>query len=685
MFAKKFYIVMLAAVGMLACTAAPAMAQAAPAASDDKGLLPMIPPDAIFFVEHRGHTAIHDVFLQSNLGKMYKDEAITQFVQDTRVQFGKMIMKEIFDSPNVKTDPAELQRTLHKVLKPFWYKPAAMFVVLTDGKMDDAPGMGFICAMDEKSRAEAKPALDSLMSIGVPSAGMGQRQAFKWKTDKLEWLGVAKSHSQWEADPAGGPGKMTSKEWTLSPNVEKQADELKDKSLFMTCWTEKHLLVATNLSAAAALGKATAKPDANKDKNESLARIMKKTALKDWAFRWFVDAEAFQKAIKDKDHGGEMVKLMKSIGLPHVGGIGGTTGYADNVYTRLTYIDAPNSGGGVFGILKLDGDYKKALGMMPRQTTFVLAGQLDGPKCVALVRRIALAAAGEKAGARDETRKHIEKVETTHTVVEFNIADGESTPASKPATQPAEEPKLSEEASKTIAQMEKLLAAGNGHAGVYVTDIQAMMGMMGGGGAPVGMVLDIKDKAKATAAIDELVKLAGITEGTRPVMNPNDPPGTVPPEPPKEYRKVKIRYLSEMVRLGVMEDRVVLAMSSDAFKAAVDAALDKNGAPDPDSQQAKLLQLCGKGSAAFSMDLAVLAKLGWPLLSQAMENPEATEHMPLASLPSTEKLVSFLGPEVAVFQPDQGGVLLKSRGKIPFSTKLIAGYPLMMFVMMGGF
>ncbi len=57
--------------------------------------------------------------------------------------------------------------------------------------------------------------------------------------------------------------------------------------------------------------------------------------------------------------------------------------------------------------------------------------------------------------------------------------------------------------------------------------------------------------------------------------------------------------------------------------------------------------------------------------------------MPLASLPSTQKLVSLLGPEVAVFEPDQDGLLLKSRGKIPFVTKIFAVYPMLGILFMG--
>ena len=649
---KSRRIAMLVLPALVVFAVSLASAQTPALAADDKGLLPMIPPDAVFFLEHRGHTAVRDAFEASNLGKMYKDEVITQFVQDSRVQFGKMIMKQMFDSPALKTDPAELQQTLHKVLKPFWYNPAAMYVVLTDGKTEEPPGVGFICAMDEKSRAEAKPALESLMQIGVPSAGMGTRQAFKWKTDKLEWNGVAKAYN----------------EFALSATPDKQAGELKDKSLFMTCWTDKHLLVATSLSAAASMGKAMAKPDANKDKSESLARILKKTAQKDWAFRWYVDGDALRKAMpKDGGEGPMGGMMMTSLGLPRIHGAGGTGGFTDNVYTRLSYIDAPGATEGVMGIIKPGGTYKTGLAMMPRQTTFVLAGQIDTAKTVAIIRSIALAAA--KAKAHEEAPPPKEE-------------DLKGGATSKPAAEP--EPKLDETASKVIAQLEQLAGASGGNGGIYLTDLAGLFaGMMGGSGAPVGMVLDIKDKAKATAAIEQLINLSGGTmEGRAPAAD--GPPPNGQPAQPTEYRKVAIRRLSEMFRLGILEDRVVLAMSDDAFKSAVDAALDKTGGFDPEGAGAKMLQLCGQGSAMFSMDLAALAKLGWPIISTFVEQNKSAD-FPLASLPSTEKLVGFLGPEVAVFQPDDGGLLIKSRGKIPFATKILGTYPTLGWLFYVGF
>ena len=67
------------------------------------------------------------------------------------------------------------------------------------------------------------------------------------------------------------------------------------------------------------------------------------------------------------------------------------------------------------------------------------------------------------------------------------------------------------------------------------------------------------------------------------------------------------------------------------------------------------------------------------LMEAAQASPD---DFPLVSMPSTNKLVRMLGPEVAVFQPDEGGLLMKSRGLVPFSTKAPFLYPVAGFGIM---
>ena len=65
-----------------------------------------------------------------------------------------------------------------------------------------------------------------------------------------------------------------------------------------------------------------------------------------------------------------------------------------------------------------------------------------------------------------------------------------------------------------------------------------------------------------------------------------------------------------------------------------------------------------------------------PAIFQGDTFQGATNDFPLASLPSTQKMVRMLGPETAVMIPDSDGLLLDSRGKIPFSTKMVLGAPI---------
>ena len=67
------------------------------------------------------------------------------------------------------------------------------------------------------------------------------------------------------------------------------------------------------------------------------------------------------------------------------------------------------------------------------------------------------------------------------------------------------------------------------------------------------------------------------------------------------------------------------------------------------------------------------------MMQAAQSSPE---NFPFVSMPSTNKLVRMLGPEVAVFKPDEGGLLMKSRGLIPFSTKMPFLYPVAGFGIM---
>ena len=91
------------------------------------------------------------------------------------------------------------------------------------------------------------------------------------------------------------------------------------------------------------------KPGKGKDTDRNFQMVMKKTALKDWAFRWYLDAEAIRKASKATKKAGfdAFGQILDPLGINAIRAVGGTEGYADNVYARKTYIYAPGGQGRV--------------------------------------------------------------------------------------------------------------------------------------------------------------------------------------------------------------------------------------------------------------------------------------------------------------------------------------------------
>ena len=588
-------------------------APATTAPAGDAGLLPLIPAKAILFVEHRGHDGVREAFNASNLGQMWKDEAIKQFVNDSRVQIGKLIVKGLFDRED-ETDITKDQQTLHELLKPFWYHPAAMFMILDSktGSSSPMPSMGFFCLTGDQMNS-SKAALETLMKIGVPAEGTeGTRQAFTHKSGGITWQGVAKM----------------GEDFALPTDPAERIEKLNQASLFMVYWRGDLLCVATSLQTADAISEMLAGKAESIVSSPGLKAVQAKTAMKDWAFRWYFNTENTMKRLVQAS-GEPMPAPFKALGLDKIRGIGGTEGYADNVYTRLTYMDS-----GPVTLFNARGSYKQALSMVPSESAIVLAGSLDTQATVKLIRTIV---------TQDE--------------------ENTATTASAPATQSAGA--MDEDTANVVRVIEMLAEASTGNGVVYVTDLQSLAtaGMMGGAGMPVGFVIGIKDAAKADKAIEELAKLIGQSENADEETDA---------KALKTYRNFPIRRAGNMVRIATMKDRVVIALGDGALKAAIDAAADNAGGFAPNSEAAKLTGLAGEGSAVFSLDLAAIAQVVWPFLAQLGEGDQ--ESFPLASLPSAEKMARLLGPEVAVLQPDATGLLLKSRGKIPFTSKMVPIY-----------
>ncbi|HUT01139.1 MAG TPA: hypothetical protein VM031_01690 [Phycisphaerae bacterium] len=596
--------------------------QAAGPGKADPGLLHLVPPEAVLVVERRGHAAVREAFLASNLGKFATDEAINEMVHASRKQFGKIV---ILHTLFPRAEPEQIEayhKLLHGALRPFWHNPAAVFVVGSPFSRE-TPSVGAYC-VPGKYRGECKDSLEALMKLGLPEKGQkGTRQAFTYRSGSTLWQGVAKGYGPFE----------------LPQEPEKLVEALKNKTLFMVSWSHPVLCVATGLPVADAIGRALP-PARSKAKplgaNEDLQLVLAKTRIEDWAFRWYLDANALVRpALKGMTRRAkEPLRLM---GLDRLRGLGGSGGYADKVFTRKTYVCSPGVSTGPLSALKAGGSYKKALAMVPGESTFLLAGEIDAPAIQKALGKLL-------AAVRPPRRR-----------------------GGKPATAPDADDKI----ERLKKQLDKLLANLGGNVGLFVTDLQSLVaGRMGQAGLPVGAVVDVKDRAKAAEALDELIKLAGIES---PHDDDSEARFEAPPDGPDKpaalgtYRKTRIRRVTSHVRVAILKDRIVFALGDNAVKAAIDVALDGTGGFEDGSPAARLVGLCGDGSAVFLMDLKAIAKLGWPVLMQMAEG--FGPRFPFASLVSANKIARMLGPEVAVLRRDGTGLLMTSRGMIPFSTK----------------
>ncbi len=602
----------LAAAAMALCwtwAAGPAAGQATAGSGSEAGLLPMIPAEAIFFIERRGHEAIGAAFRASNFGKMAADEAILQFAHDSRTKICKMIVQNALDLD--EDDIIQIdrhQKLLHQAIKPLWYRPCALFMTLS--AQDDEPGFGFLC-LTGRYRKETAEALADLLK----SAEQTRRRSMPltYRSGLLTWRGLVD----------------TAATTTMPAEKRERRKILAKKDMFMVAWHNQLLCVATRMSTLEAISKLLSAPGPSKIAHAGARSVLAKTAITDWAFRWHVDIESIFALIRAADPNDEMPPEVVALGLDKIRGIGGAEGYADGVSTRLTYVDAPKADRGLPRLFARGGSYKRALAMTPGGTSFALGGQLDTKVLMKMIRDLVVA---------------------------------DSPAATRPALG------LEPGTAKALKLLNDVAEASGGDVTVYATDLQSMMG--GGGSFPVGAVLSIKQTDKARKAVDELIALVEADDN-------EDEAEDEEPEvakPLKVYRKIAIRQVGEdpAVRIAMLKDRLVLALSDPALKAAIDAALDDTGGLEPDSQGAKLMAQAGEGSGFFTVDLAGLARLVWPMLSQLAES-EAS--FPLASLPSTQKMVRLLGPEVVVLETDEGGLLLKSRGKVPFATKAAIAYP----------
>ena len=581
----------------------------------DAGLLTMIPREAFFFVERRGHAAVKPAMEASSLGRLAKDEAILQFIRDSRNKIEALVVREVFDLEG--GDEAQRRQAFHDFLRPFWYQPCALYVVV---QKSHEPGVGLVC-LPGQYEERARKGLDLLLSADVKPAGQqALRHAFTYKTGWTTWKGVVWSHQPFKVE-----GNQDAQVRTIKESRAK---------MLLALWDGPVLRLTTDLIVADLVGKnEPARQDLSMAAKPGVQTVLHKTRLAEWAFRWHADIESLY-AQADKE---DLPVELEVTGLRAVRGVGGTEGYEGKFYARKTYIDSPGGCKGLLQAFRPGGSYKPALAMVPPEVTFCLAGQLNTEPLLQTVRKLAAGA------ARPEARK-------------------DDAPAKPPVTDPQTE--------KLMKTIERLAGASTGNAALFLTDLQSVVAGMGRE-VPIGAVLELKDPAAAKAAVDELMKLG--------------PKSGDPDEDPKpaltEYRKVPVLRMGRRptLYLAVLQDRLIAAFSDNTLKAALDAALDKMGGLSEDSKALTLAQAVGGGEAIFVFDLAAVTKLIWPILMTAAGNAEMNDEFPLASLPSTNKIVSLLGPEVAVFQADNEGLLLNSRGTVPFATKMFP-FPAVMFM-----
>ena len=589
----------------------------------------MIPPEAFFWLERHGHTAVKPAFDASNLGQLAHDAVMNKFIHETRVKIGRLLVKQMFDL-ETEADIGSHQETLHKFLLPFWYNNCAAFVILK--KESRGPAMGFYCVTGQYQK-QCKDAVEALMKVGVPAEGAaGERQAFTYSSGAIKWSGVAKQGD----------------EWSIAKDDKARAEQFKKSSLFMVAWSGDLLLVATDIAAAdaaASMLPGAANRPASKSASPGYQAVLAQTPLKDWAFRWYVDMEQVRKLIGGSEgymYGG----MMNMVGIDGMRSIGGVGGYSDNVFTRTTFVDAPTPAG-ILSLLARDGSYKAGLAMLPPNCPLAVAARIDAQALPQWVRQTMIS-------QKQQMEMMRARWETT---VEVTAEEGPATmPSAMPATRPAAPTsmpavKLDEDEEKLLKQIEAICQSSTGAGALAITELPDMQGP-GPSGFPICIVIELKDAAKAAKVIDEAIK-SGDYAGAGPAT----------------HLGVTIRNISESMLVAVAKDRLIFAGTEPAMKAAIGVAME-TPTSGPSPQMARMTALTGDGSAILQFDLPALTKWFLPTLA-GIFGFARDENSPLGQLPEPDKLAGLLGPEIIVVQPTKNGWLFKSRGTVPFLTKIL--------------
>lgn len=597
-----------------------------------EGLAAFVPQDALVFVERRGHAAVREAMLTSNFAPIASDEAIVKFVADSRVRAGKQIVKDLFDLKEPE-DVEARRKQLHEVVEALWRQPAA-FCLLRD-KGQSSYGAVVLCATG-RYRTSCRKGLEELMKIDVPPEGVaGTKQALVYRKGEVLWTGLAR-----HAAP-----------FVLPKASDERAEALREGSVFLACWVDDLLVIVTSLQAADAMSGmlSVTAPGASLVGEKAFQSVAARTHIADWAFRWHVAVKAaFDGPSGDDEEpaGRAMPEELKALGLDRVVALGGSEGYLDKVVTRRTLVYAPSADLST-RLIRSGGSYHQGLAMTPRGAALSLAGEID----VNVLARLMAPPPVPRPGG----------------------------PAEVPASQPAGAPPGRSD-DPTTAALARLILAGDGNAALYMMDLPGGFG--GGEGFPVGAVMGVKHPARAQQAIDALAEMLPAGKGPADEPDESDPasqPASRPasaPAKPELYRAIPIRRAG-LAEIALLKDRVVVGFSPGALKAGLDAALDNSGGLPADGKTRALADLAGPGALLARIDMSAMVKILWPLLRDQGHGSD----FPLASLPTTEKMISLLGSEVAVVESLDEGILLKSRGHVPLLTKAPLGmYPGFLFL-----
>jgi len=621
----------------LACSAAgqttrPAQAATQPASPAGVAALRgslawLTPANALVFVERAGHDAVRPAFDASLLGKMAHDPEI----EDILMGFLREKTMWVFSDGMLDVDTesnGDDRDTMEQLLKVLWNKPSAMFFQATPHDSLARRNFGVICAIPKDQRAEVHEALDALMTEAIGGRRSTTRKPFTWSTGKLTWTGVAYHRHQPFDD--------------LPSDKDELEKALIYKDLLLVCETDDHMLAVTSLAAADALEKTLAGGKVLAAEADFQA-VMAKSATENWAFRWHINRSSVDGMLDPRERA-TADHVMKALGLGNARAVGGVAGYEKKTTVYRTFVLSPKTDGGVLRLFKTGGSHKTALSMVPRTAVVAVAGQADAKAVAAMFRTVVQLETDDDAGRLGRSAEEDDE---------------------------AEHEPLSEEAEVVLTFIDEIAAGSNGQLAAFLGPINVAMFTRGNFIPPVGFVLGMKNADASANALESFRELLEHIKG-----------GPLRELASKTYREVEIRTLDSDAYAAAMDDRLIVGATLQAVRLAVDAAKDTKdkGGFAKGSKGETYTTLAGNGAGVFFIDLAALAKNFWPLLQMGIASEfDDTDW----TLPDTDTLLKYLGPEVAVVNSDPDGLLITGVGLFPFGTLGIGGYGLAFMMMMG--